>query len=103
MGIIDRGRGLTNPTTVERASRRERWKRQAWMILSFWLSAAPFVIGLYTLVQYTTLLPASAPESWAVTALIAFCALALDIFVVFPWGFKRFDLVAPWQFREVKR
>lgn len=28
--------------------------------------------------------------------------LYIDLYHVFPWGFERFDLVAPWQFREVE-
>lgn len=86
----------TEPEHVEKASRRERWKRQAWMTAStlLCLSGAFAVNGvLIRIVGVNWLMVAIG----AVTVVAAFY---VDMKYVFPWGFDRFDLVAPWQFRD---
>lgn len=87
------------PTEVEQASRREQWRRQAWMIGSllgsFVIVAAPVQMVMIA----TGWFPTTQIGSVSFT-LLFFAAVALIESRLFAWGFERFDLVAPWQFRE---
>lgn len=90
----------TEPEHVERASRRERWKRQAWMAGSTLLSFAIVFAGLQIIDLLVTGFPPVGYTGIAVAIVSIGVMLAIDILWVFPWGFERFDLVAPWEFRE---
>lgn len=79
-----------DPTEVERASRRERVRRNVWMVATTILSATAVVASI--LVARA----AGAPPGLGPVVLAWF---VLDL-KLFSWGFDRFDLVAPWQFRE---
>lgn len=88
-------RKLLTPEHVEKASRRERWKREAWMLVST-ISCLGLGAGLAV-----TLANLGAPMVlvWLPALIVGFL---VDIYVVFPWGMERFDLVAPWQFRDAE-
>ena len=101
MSLRERYRDWMTPDTVEKASRNERVKRDVWMILSFWTSAVPVMAAFLVAVEVLPVFPASQPLNWAASVVALGVILALDIAVVFPWGVEKFDLVAPWQFREV--
>lgn len=91
------------PAHVEKASRRERWKRQAWMHLSTVLSFAAVGMAAYALSLVAPAWPPIGTEGYhgvVVAVVLVVLALAIDILFVFPWGYDRFDLVAPWQFRD---
>jgi len=90
---------MTTPQHVEKVSRRERWKRDAWMFGSTIISMALSVIPAVVLGPVLGKSGLGVPGSVAVVATIALW-LYIDIYHVFPWGFERFDLVRPWQFRE---
>lgn len=101
--LLKRYREWQTPTHVERASRREQWKRQAWIVASTVLSFALVLLPLVALIELT---PVTIPVGiegvvFAVAATIV--AFGIDIYLVFPWGFERFDLVAPWQFRDAEK
>jgi hypothetical protein len=88
-------RELLTPEHVEKATRMERWKRSAWMLVSTFVT-----IGLATGLAVLAA-SAGAPIGFVwVPALVA--AFVLDVYVVFPWGVERFDLVHPWQFRDAE-
>ena len=76
---------------IERAPRGERIKRSVWMIGSSLIAAA--LIGAVMLLTDQAGYP---PE---------FAAIAIAVFMldlkIFSWGFDRFDLTAPKEFREV--
>jgi len=88
--MIGRFREWQTPTTVERASRRERWKREGWMIGSSIVSA-----GLVVLV-YLGIENLGYPGEFGVFV-VAWLLLDQRLF---SWGVDRFNLVLPWQFRE---
>lgn len=67
-------------------------------ILSFVIAAIPF----WALFQFVPSLPPGGVDGIVLAFVMVGFALLLDIFVIFPWGFDRFDLVAPWQFRDVE-
>ena len=83
---------LSTPEYVEKAPRRERVKRQVWQIVSS-LAAALMIVGFYASGEFVGL-PGGVPLG------------AITWFLVdqrvFSWGVERFDLVAPWQFREAE-
>jgi hypothetical protein len=91
-------RDLTTPEHVEKASRREVWKRQAWMIGSLTIC----LLGAYAV--NNAIVTVFDPEpSWQLIAVLAvpiIAAIYIDMEYVFPWGVERFDLVPPWQFRD---
>jgi len=88
--IRDRYRTATTPQTVDRAPRRERWKRQAWMFGSLLLTGAVVmasVVGAQDL----------GFPGYTGPLLISIFLLHSELF---EWGMERFDLTPPWQFRE---
>lgn len=88
----------TEPNLVEKASRRERWKRQAWMIGS---SLGSFLLVGWAGWQFLALVdwhPTGTPAAFVLLSMLL-VAIALSQWV-FAWGVDRFDLVIPWQFRE---
>lgn len=93
-------RSIITPEHVEKAPRRERLKRQLWMMLSTFVSMGAVAVVVFGAL---TVLDAAQTSSTAGTAIAlgAFAiGFALDVYVVFPWGIERFDIVLPWQFRE---
>jgi len=90
----------TEPELVERAPRRERWKRQAWMGASTLLSFGIVFAGLLGLDQLVRAFPPTGIARHAVAIIAIGGALVIDTRWVFPWGVDRWDLVVPWQFRE---
>jgi len=90
------------PETVERASRKERVRRQLWMLISTLISSllALIIISLAGIALPPWLLEATLSAS---IFLLVFLSLTFWIDLkVFSWGVHQFDLVAPWQFREEK-
>ena len=86
------------PEGVERASTKERLKRNAWMVISSVLSLyIGFFIG--ALLAFSTGLYQTFP--WSVIAVSAglLVGVWIDLKFVFPWGVEAFALVPPWQFR----
>lgn len=95
-------RSLKEPKHVEKASRRERWKRSWWQatstVLSFLIAVAPAVVATFVFDWFPP------TGYWGIAAAIGVIGLAfvIDVKWLFPWGFDRFDLVAPWQFRDAE-
>lgn len=87
----------TEPTHVEKASRRERWKRQVWMVVSTLASVWFVWIVAAAIVTIANLGTNAALFAILSTFVVGFY---IDIKYVFPWGVERFDLVPPWQFRD---
>jgi len=88
--LVERWRDWQTPDTVKRASRRERWKRQAWMIGSS-IVAAFLVVLVFIGIENLGF-----PGELGVFV-IAWMLLDQRLF---SWGVEYFDLVLPWQFRE---
>jgi hypothetical protein len=93
----------TEPELVDKASRCERVKRDGWMTVSAFIAIAVAAVP-FAVVEILT-----GGVSWALRGpgvlplftLLSF--LVLGIFVdlkLWRWGVQRFELVAPWQFRE---
>lgn len=91
----------SKPEQVERAPRRERWKRRAWMIASTIIGFGVVGIGVSNMMRLFPVLVASETAAYATAGVAIVLAFALDV-VIFQWGFERFDLIAPWQFREAE-
>jgi len=91
----------TEPEQVDRAPRRERWERQAWMIVSTIIGFGVVGIGVSNMMGLFPVLVASETASYATAGIGMLLAFALDG-VIFQWGIRRFDLVVPWQFREAE-
>jgi hypothetical protein len=91
----------TDPETVDRASRRERWKRQAWVLGSTIIGFGVVGIGVSNMMRLFPVLVASETAAFATAGVAIILAFALDM-VIFQWGIERFDLVFPWQFREAE-
>lgn len=83
---------LYEPDEVEKASRRERVKRTAWQIGSS-IIAMVAVIGVFVSLEV------SGVPGWVGLAILAWALLDLRLF---GWGVERFDIVAPWQFRDAE-
>lgn len=83
-------RSIHEPQHVEKASGRERIKRGVWMGASTF--GAVFLLG----VVYIGIENMGYPGEigWF---LLAWFALDLSIW---QWGYEKFDLVPPWQFRD---
>jgi len=90
--IWEKYREATEPQTVERAPRRERWKRQVWMVGSLILSGV--VVTASVVVSQWLGHPGYAGP-------LVIGILLLD-FRLFAWGMEYFDLTPPWQFREAE-
>jgi len=90
--LRERYRKATDPQTVERAPRRERWKRQAWMFGSLLLSGG--VVTASVVVSQELGYPGYAGP-------LAIGILLLDL-RLFAWGMEYFELTPPWQFREAE-
>jgi fatty acid desaturase len=87
------------PKHVERASRRERWRRQLWMFASTVIAFGSVLAALSLLAWLVPPFPPTGVIG-TVTAVVAMSiAAALDL-QLFGWGLERFDLVVPWQFRD---
>lgn len=87
------------PELVERASRRERWRRQGWMFASTAI-AFGVVIGVsWLLSQALPWFPPTGVVGIIAVAITTLIALMLDLWL-FGWGIDRFDITRPWQFRE---
>ncbi|MCG1002875.1 hypothetical protein LQ368_05400 [Halobacterium noricense] len=88
-------RNLLTPEHVEKASRRERWKRSLWMLVT---TIATVSLGASLALVLSR---AGAPIEfvWIPSLVLAF---VVDAYVVFPWGVDRFNLVVPWQFRDAE-
>jgi hypothetical protein len=91
----------TEPEEVNQAPRRERWKRTAWMIASTIIGFGVVGIGVSNMMGLFPVLVASETTAFATTGVAMVLAFGLDM-AVFQWGVERFDLVAPWQFREAE-
>jgi hypothetical protein len=88
----------TEPEHVEKASPRERWKRQTWLFTSLLISWIPVGILADALIDWIGWHPRGAASVWPV---LLFVALVVVVNIkVHSWGVERFDLVVPWQFRE---
>jgi hypothetical protein len=86
------------PDGVERAPRRERVKRTAWLIASTCASlliGAYVVGGGYTLIGRPTL---PRPANMVLPLLVVGIAVVIDSWL-FSWGVDFFELEPPWQFR----
>lgn len=93
----------TEPQTVERAPRRERWKRALWMHGSLWLAGAVTIAVGWGVETTTGLVSATRGHIGLTPLLPVFAAIVLFVvinIVLWRWGFEQFDLVPPWQFRE---
>ena len=86
---------------VERASRRERWRRQAWMFASTLIVWSTVIAGMWVLAQVTPWFPPTGIIGIATAIGAMIVAGVLDI-KLFGWGVDQFDLVKPWQFRDEK-
>jgi len=91
----------TEPKQVDRAPRRERWKRQAWMIASTIIGFGVVGIGVSNMMRLFPVLVASETAAFTTAGVGMLLAFGLDV-VIFQWGIRRFDLVLPWQFREAE-
>jgi len=90
----------TEPEHVEKASRREVLKRNAWMMGSTVVSFG-IVFGILLIIDlFVAGFPPTGVGGIALAVLAICQALLLDIVWVFPWGFERWDLVAPWPYRD---
>lgn len=86
------------PDGVERAPRRERVKRTAWLVAS---TCASLLIGTYVVGGGYTLigrpmLPGAA--NMVLPLLVVGIAVVIDSWL-FSWGLDFFELEPPWQFR----
>lgn len=89
-------RDLLTPEHVEKASRRERWKRFAWLVGSSMVTLlASFICISVPLVIFTEV------PSWA-GGVVTFVVWMYSSIRLHSWGMERFDLVEPWQFRDVE-
>lgn len=89
----------TEPQHVEKATFREKLKRQVWMIASLLIT----LTVAWTINQGWFLLFGASWTTIAIGAGTIIAALVVDAVYVFPWGVERFDLVAPWQFRDAEK
>jgi len=89
----------TEPEQVERAPRHERWRRGVWMIASTIIGFGVVGVGISNMMRLVPVLAAGEAAAWAVGGAGMALGFGLDV-AVFRWGVDRFDLVAPWQFRE---
>lgn len=91
------------PEGVERAPRRERIKRDAWMILSTVLAfAAGFVIVAVVGEVVTRLFGIPDPSGFTAAAIITGSWVVVSVLIdirLFAWGVRAFEIVPPWQFR----
>lgn len=88
--------GLLTPNHVKKASRWERWKRAAWLITSSMVTLfATFICIGVPLVAFTNV------PSWA-GGVATFPVWMYANTRLHTWGIDRFDLVEPWQFRDVE-
>lgn len=87
-------RDLLTPEHVEKASRRERWKRNAWM----------FVCTIGTLLSVGATVGTVAVELLhpAVAFASTFIVWLYVDHRVATWGIEYFDIVRPWQFRDAE-
>lgn len=96
--VIRRGREwyarITTPESVEKAPLRERLKRDTWQIGSLILA----MVGVFASFYVTEVVVRGVPGGVG-PAVIAWFLLDQRLF---SWGFERFDLVAPWQFRDAE-
>lgn len=89
-----------DPQHVERASRREWMRRNAWMFASTVVSFGILVVATLLLSSISSFPPTGIPGAVAaVGASILVLYIDMRLFV---WGVERFGLVLPWQFREEK-
>jgi len=90
------------PRSVEKASRKERVKRNAWMTFTTLLSA---ILALFLILLTGFVLPSwlleSNPAGFVFMIVFLFTTFWIDM-RIFSWGVHRFNLVVPWQFREEK-
>jgi hypothetical protein len=89
-------RDLLTPEHVDKASRRERWKRNAWLIGSSMVTLfAAFVCIAVPVVAFTDF------PAWT-GAIPTFFVWMYASMRLHNWGMERFDLVPPWQFRDAE-
>ena len=86
-------RELLTPEYVEKASRRERWKRGAWAVASTMLTLG-LVVGVGGVVAVQHL----GAELGLIVTLLVWVYIDLR---VFGWGLQYWDLTPPWQFRDI--
>lgn len=98
--FLDWRQDVLTPDHVEKASRRERWKRTAWEVISTLLSFGTIAGALGVITSTNPGFPPTSIAGGFVAVLAVLAALGLDILVVFPWGLERWDIVPPWQFRD---
>jgi len=92
----------TEPEQVDRAPRHERWRRGVWMIVSTIIGFGVVGVCIATVMRLVPVLAAGETTVWALAAAGMVLGFGLDA-AVFRWGVDRFDLVAPWQFREAEK
>lgn len=90
----------TQPEHVQRASRWERSKRTAWLLLSTVLSFG-VVLGMASALVAGLPMAAESRLGLTVAAVAMAAAFVVDQ-LLFAWGVERFGLVVPWQFREAE-
>lgn len=88
----------TEPQHVEKASAREKIKRQVWGISSLFLC----LLGALAVNQAWVWLFGVSWTTIAFGGVTVIVAFAVDALYVFPWGVERFGITAPWQFRDAE-
>jgi hypothetical protein len=89
----------TEPETVERAPRRERWKRQAWLLGSTIIAFIPAFVAVWLLTRWVGAIPTDGYIGIVIVVGLLGTSFLFDLWL-FSWGVERFDLIPPWQFRE---
>jgi len=89
----------TNPAVVDRAPRRERWKRQVWMVGSTVIAFTTAYGLAWTVAFWVPWFPPTGYAGIATAVGVVLVAGYVDV-RLFAWGVEAFELVAPWQFRE---
>lgn len=90
--VRDRYRDATTPEHVERASRRERWKRAGWEFCALIVA-----LGIHWAAIYGALLVGQDPLTGVVVV-----GLFSTYAMVWSLGINVFNITAPWHFREAE-
>lgn len=89
------------PENVERASRYERVRRDVWMIVSTLISLGLGFGAVGIVIEATPLtLPIGLGLLGLVPAVFATGIAAVVDVHLFGWGVDRWNITAPWQFRD---
>lgn len=92
-------RDLLTPEHVEKASRWERARRRAWLVGSTFLAVVAVTAPLVVVARTGATIE---DYAFVASALYVVAATLIVDRRLFPWGVERFDLVAPWQFRDAE-